>query len=353
MADDDQHALSIPTSSPPHFFNLPQELQDMIFEFAYYRESSTDLLGKKEWYARKFRRRPGKDTDAFVPQPYPGPKVSEFLISKRWFVAAAEAYVRSQKVFLSRKIQGQSTEPFWTEGIVTAFARDVEADFYSCRFLFRMADLRNLCVTPNSAGIADAISDENHDHEHEILPFRERELTVAELARTHLARSLQQVRGLAHLTVVCSELDDLVGNDKQSQMWRRNVENLMAMMRMKNVSPRTWDTSAENEDSCDDFWPLYPGSRVGFGASTLRDSVSSRQLTLGLESLADRIVFSKKPLPKQLEQKILALLDFEPDGDPTWGVALESFGEVSTIYQTVRPEEHADEKLRLTEEKLT
>ncbi|KAK5119160.1 hypothetical protein LTR85_007774 [Meristemomyces frigidus] len=75
-------------------FSLPEELLDIIFNHAY-PDSAGDYISEKQWDERESKRkREGKDS--YTKLAFPSPKVSEFLVSKRYFLEAARAWVRNQ-----------------------------------------------------------------------------------------------------------------------------------------------------------------------------------------------------------------------------------------------------------------
>ena len=80
--------------STDHFrlFDLPQELQDAIFGFAY-TESGTKYKYKTEWSFRetRLRKTTGKPRADFPPH-----KVNEWMVSKRYFRAAVTAWMEAQ-----------------------------------------------------------------------------------------------------------------------------------------------------------------------------------------------------------------------------------------------------------------
>jgi hypothetical protein len=79
-------------TSQNHLLDLPQELQDMIFELAY-TEPMFKIIYKVNWAAEqtRLRKRTGKPRVELPPQ-----KVNEWMVSKRYFQAAAEAWVAAQ-----------------------------------------------------------------------------------------------------------------------------------------------------------------------------------------------------------------------------------------------------------------
>ncbi|KAK4615897.1 hypothetical protein CLAFUW4_10487 [Fulvia fulva] len=97
-----------------HIFSIPQELQDMIFECAYSRS------GPYRELAHMPSQRLDYATFRFIPRTH---KIDSFLISKRWFLAAARAYVERQTVPMSI----DSRSHLFNTRVLYAFATTVSA----------------------------------------------------------------------------------------------------------------------------------------------------------------------------------------------------------------------------------
>ncbi|KAK3613507.1 hypothetical protein LTR56_027841 [Elasticomyces elasticus] len=82
------------TQQPCHFFALPVEIQDMIFELAY-PMMNAKIIFKCDWQEEQDDLYK-KDRTNYVPAAFPDYKVSEFVVSKKFFVGAARAYIGAQ-----------------------------------------------------------------------------------------------------------------------------------------------------------------------------------------------------------------------------------------------------------------
>ncbi|KAK3710280.1 hypothetical protein LTR37_010346 [Vermiconidia calcicola] len=79
----------------PYLLTMPQEIQDMILDFAYPEIKGIKYATKEEWNTReKYRRYESRA--AYTPRAFPRQKVSDFMVCKKFFVAAARAYVSNQ-----------------------------------------------------------------------------------------------------------------------------------------------------------------------------------------------------------------------------------------------------------------
>ncbi|KAK6439869.1 hypothetical protein LTR95_003923 [Oleoguttula sp. CCFEE 5521] len=74
-------------------FDLPQELQDLIFAFAYTAEPTTKWIFPNEWRLREVEKR--RRSLDYVMKPFPRFKINDWLVSKRYFVGAATAQIGS------------------------------------------------------------------------------------------------------------------------------------------------------------------------------------------------------------------------------------------------------------------
>jgi len=81
-------------------FDLPQELQDDIFDDAFQQPDRLRIVSKSQWTTdeNRQRRRVGS---AYVPRPFPESKVTEWLISHRFFLAAARSWFGSKDLDMS------------------------------------------------------------------------------------------------------------------------------------------------------------------------------------------------------------------------------------------------------------
>ena len=89
-----------PSDSPKsgmHLFDLPQELQDVIFDYAYPPRRKFETTSRSYWEMIETRKRRdiGK---SYQLHPFPGPLVSRLLVSKRFFLNAAKAFIGNRVI---------------------------------------------------------------------------------------------------------------------------------------------------------------------------------------------------------------------------------------------------------------
>ncbi|KAK5119159.1 hypothetical protein LTR85_007773 [Meristemomyces frigidus] len=138
------------SSQPCRLFALPQELQDLIFDLAYPAEpDGTFYINREDWcMAQRWLLSPGNGYEA---KPFPAPKVASLMVSKRFFVAAAKAWVRHQTCGPEKQFSTFGPPlPLqkFTQGIVPAFVEQLLLG-YTFRWShvcteYRIAELPNL-----------------------------------------------------------------------------------------------------------------------------------------------------------------------------------------------------------------
>ena len=118
------------TGGPTHFrvYDLPQEIRDGIFDLAYPTiPSDAQLISKYSWDMQECRN--SLEDDSHRPREFEY-KISEFLVSKRFFVDAARAFARNQ-----------TCPSTMIEGILSA---------YCTNFDIEVSDIYTLSSCPNA-----------------------------------------------------------------------------------------------------------------------------------------------------------------------------------------------------------
>ncbi|OQO07419.1 hypothetical protein B0A48_07116 [Cryoendolithus antarcticus] len=96
--------LASSTSDRLQLFGLPQELQDIIFEFAYPRHAMNYRYGTAWRWSEKNKR---KGIRGYVPKPFTGHFVDRWLVSKAFFISAARAWFTSDAFDLTSHYQSR------------------------------------------------------------------------------------------------------------------------------------------------------------------------------------------------------------------------------------------------------
>ena len=88
-------AESITTPATFKLFDLPPELQVMIFTFVYPEVIGLVLVFKSDWQMEEDNRR-RRERKAYVPGVFPSVKVNEWLVSRLYFQLASQAWISAQ-----------------------------------------------------------------------------------------------------------------------------------------------------------------------------------------------------------------------------------------------------------------
>ena len=90
-----------PTDDTPRLFTIPQELQDIIFDLAYPRDYAMFRTPKLWLQEQKQSKR---HNASYLVVPFPSVvKVDSFLVTKRFLVAAAKAWIKNQTKLQNRR----------------------------------------------------------------------------------------------------------------------------------------------------------------------------------------------------------------------------------------------------------
>ena len=127
---------------------LPQEVKDMIFEYAYRSPANVTLIARYDWETHESEER--FRNPHHVPRPFPAPKVGDFFVSKEYFIHAAKAYVHTHTFSGLKK----DSLFIMADGIVQAYIREIEADINYWHSLTRMPNLQKLTLGVNFSSIS-------------------------------------------------------------------------------------------------------------------------------------------------------------------------------------------------------
>ncbi|KAK4546239.1 hypothetical protein LTR36_002376 [Oleoguttula mirabilis] len=141
MADSDATILGANT-----LLTSPQELQDLIFDYAYPAQTDFRPVSRGLWDSREKRRR--RDNHDRVLQPFPVLKVNELLVSKTFFVAAARAFVGNQHFENIDELL--STNGGISTGMAFQWATSVTVSTWENR-VYRLPSLRSMALKLDQA----------------------------------------------------------------------------------------------------------------------------------------------------------------------------------------------------------
>ncbi|KAK5679701.1 hypothetical protein LTS10_007649 [Elasticomyces elasticus] len=241
------------------FFELPAEVRDIIYEFAYHipKPVDTRIVIKHDWdKVRDIRR--NFQGDQYIVQPFPDHKVAGFLVNKSFLLGATTAYVSAQRWHISTLFPRNENSC----GLLSEFATDVHArpDSSGLKLLRELHHLTSLTINfddytfPKLDGGRYAWDDDP-----DAMDFEELKLT----------RYLREVRGLKVLRFEPG-LQSYAREFQQQRIWERNVQRFEDYLRPFVSRSKKHPSNSGVEDNLG--VPLYLGSRVCADKSTLRPS---------------------------------------------------------------------------------
>jgi len=268
----DAEELSSTNAKPAstfRLFDLPQELQDAIFEFAY-TEPCFKFVSKTMWdvVQRHTRRSTGKPKVDF-----PMHKVNEWMVSKKYFRAAAQAWVESQTSFelvrdrltLPRAEMGQPFPPTGRCGrgfeLFFEFGKTFPVDLSFWPSALLDPDYRCISLCRRIRGLIFVVHNEHFDVLERGLAweveFTDEELmSLLERSGFTLPSSVEKMEMLPERQVSYADTDTKVATLASNVA---NFGRLMWQHRSKKVHADTAEA---------DHGLLYLGSKVKFNAPT-------------------------------------------------------------------------------------
>ena len=122
----------IPSESIQHLLGLPQEIQDIIFDYAYYPPDNFKTIGRVSWELQEESNRKNYGPE-YIIRPFPPPKVAEFLVSRCFFLNAGRAFIGQQVIMDPSKHYSISQRRY---NIILEFVTEAIIDFYALKYLF-------------------------------------------------------------------------------------------------------------------------------------------------------------------------------------------------------------------------
>ncbi|KAK4546047.1 hypothetical protein LTR36_002184 [Oleoguttula mirabilis] len=265
-----------PVASQPehHLLTIPQEIQDIIFDFAYPQPSEVAKFVGREAFDELEKAKLRINKGDYTIRPFVHNRINEMMVSKKFFVAAALAYVTNQiwkDVLLDEHICAALHE---AGGIVCAWASTVSTSGVLTHPPMHHPRLKNLTVTL-SEWMWDDVDDK----------FAwEVRYTTDELKRGKYYEDLSELRGLRTFEIVAGE-NESAKTKRQQKKWRRNCRAFEALLKPIVTQPKTAAPEFPDGDSSATPVPLYPGCAVCFETSELRRIGADCDIDYGLTML--------------------------------------------------------------------
>ncbi|KAK3110159.1 hypothetical protein LTR53_015834 [Teratosphaeriaceae sp. CCFEE 6253] len=245
-------------NAPASLMSLPQELRDSIMKLAYPRFDGTHI--KAESPTTRERRRTAQRRAGLAPcvDPFQH-KVNDFLISKRFFVDAARAYVKNNTgINEAPKFFFVETSTAKTKGIVIAYATAItihgeELTYHQWTFA-RSTRLTALKILVDPGNFEDAGTDLVFQHE----------VGADEVRGLEIHQSVYRLRHLSRLDICCGVEPSKIDAKSMSErgIWEKNVGTLRDTLNQA-LEGRTWSGEPwYNTHDSSGRERLYPGSEV-------------------------------------------------------------------------------------------
>ncbi|KAK4615457.1 hypothetical protein CLAFUW4_09909 [Fulvia fulva] len=223
----DKVAAASDTNKRSRLLSLPQELQDIIFDFAYPAQDGTKYYDRRDWTDREQEAR-RRDSSRVI-RPFPSPKVEEFMLSRQYFAGASRAWAANQDFEFDTGMSGAFRIPYidnreYEAGIVRKHATTVTVGMYlpsfgaRCRQHFACLRVLSIYLSPR-------------DFESTEPKFVwTQTLDEADFAVVAGALNLDKLRGLRTLRLV-PDTCYYTKSPQEEQQWVDNVRDFEAYLK--------------------------------------------------------------------------------------------------------------------------
>jgi hypothetical protein len=249
--------LQCDKESSPTLLTLPQEIEDVIFDYAYPTVNGLQFVTRKQWDTREIERN-RRNRKNFTPRPFPDPQVSKFCISKKFFVAASRAYIGNQTF--------EGVNGFWLWkffGVVRQFLRTLAGDQHWARDAGDLPNVKTMilhisheaftCLEPAKLAWEDDLDDDD--------------------LRKVITECRLEACCRAPVLDLRPESCPYARTDFQQAKFVSNVERLAQAMR--KVTSGSSSSTTAGRSSTNSLYgqppsvPLYDGSKVYWNATSL------------------------------------------------------------------------------------
>ncbi|KAK4546024.1 hypothetical protein LTR36_002161 [Oleoguttula mirabilis] len=257
-------------AQPCFFFELPQEIQDMIFALAYPKASPscTRIVSRFDLESSwRHRKRAGWPLRSDHTIRLFTRKVEIFLISKAWFIGAAKAYMCAQVwSFEDKALRLVGEHP----GLFVQFATTLKV--YKASQLLHFAKWQGVKV------LVVCVSRKAFEE----MSTKEMWLDLCEEAdfdKLSITAALKSLTSLEHLDFLLSACYYAIAGSERDTL-RRNIEALKGHV-LRSVSAERGNSrkAGMTEERLTGRTPLYAGSRVWFeGAEDHADGLKDSDI---------------------------------------------------------------------------
>ncbi|KAK4546240.1 hypothetical protein LTR36_002377 [Oleoguttula mirabilis] len=252
------------TSQQPSLLTLPQELQDVIFDYAYPSEVTVKHISREQWeYREKSKHR---DDITYGERPFPTPKINDFTISKQYLVAAAKTYVENQNFHEGFDLLFDGTDAVLQTGILLQWLTTMTTRWPDAFLLSMLPNLKNLTMKIDEMAFEAAEPKYVWHHV----------LEEEDLKKSMVYAEIMRCPSLQVFKAVASDGRYAKG-EQQKRIWKSNVQAFEALVIRDLKKSKAKMTRRGRE--CHSAWPpLYPRPRVCFDTSNLLGPATAQDI---------------------------------------------------------------------------
>nr|OQO23360.1 hypothetical protein B0A51_08034 [Rachicladosporium sp. CCFEE 5018] len=248
------------TSTSGFFGPLPQELEDLIFEFAHQRDPAIKFMTASDWAEKEEDKR--RKSRTYVALPFPTNFVSQWLVSKRYFIAAASVWFGSEPFNFTSTFDPQTITV--TSGLRHELSR--LGLFRDLATVMKDRYAHHMSWPPKCKQLTELTLVMDHEWEYctrGISKYAWQEpFTPADFDTMLKGSPLLEIRGLKDLKVERGTRYAFLSDDKtdeEKEMLELNIRELEKALRKSALQPKP---SLPPETEKDQSLSLYSGSRV-------------------------------------------------------------------------------------------
>ncbi|KAF2209874.1 hypothetical protein CERZMDRAFT_99932 [Cercospora zeae-maydis SCOH1-5] len=251
-------SLSLDTSSPAavapsdgvcHFDKLPQELLIMICDLAYGYPAAKCVISKKQWKMEREELAKTGELDSLPPYQH---HTDRFLVSKRFFLGAIEAYIKSQHLDTTRRLLFRVSHCITVNVAFQSFARSIKTYSFSAHQLQEFSSLRDVEIVVYDFNCTRETGSTKYPWLHV--------LQDEDFANLDLVRDLRTLRGLNKFKLNGLHCD-YANTETKRQMWEKNISALQSYLMPVVTAPKLQSIRAKPTDDTG-MRTLHRGSRV-------------------------------------------------------------------------------------------
>ncbi|KAF7196185.1 hypothetical protein HII31_02586 [Pseudocercospora fuligena] len=241
--------------------DLPQELLEIICDYAYPHPGDSTVLFKNRWERRELERKSKNPQHEIVP--FPRPKVNDFLVCKRFFITSARAYSSRGRFEYVSLCNSDTLRR--VQGIFCQWVTSLKMLFMDVHGFKRKAfpSLRDVQLVVQAHFFYDL----------EPNAIFQRECSYQELKSSRMYDTVtRKLTGLQRFQIIPNYDCQVIGHHQQ---FKANLQRFDGLLKPFVLGSNPTALQA-NESSKSGSMPLYIGSAVNMDASMSRLTTTLR-----------------------------------------------------------------------------